>query len=54
MSDITNSQNNNKLISTKKFQTARGKFISRTDTRGHTTDQAGFIYPTNQQVCRYY
>ena len=50
MSDITDSANNNKLVSTKKFQTARGSFITRMDTRGHSTDQAGFIYPTNQQV----
>jgi len=38
MSDITDSQNNNKLVSLKRFQTARGMFISRTDTRGYRFD----------------
>jgi len=49
MSQINDSANNNKLISSKKFQTNKGT-ITRTDTRAHRVDQAGFLYPTNQEV----
>jgi len=49
MSDITDSANNNKLVSSKKFQTNKGT-ITRMDSRAHRADQAGFLYPTNQEV----
>ena len=51
MSDITDSANNNKLVSSKKIQTNKNKgTITRTDSRAHRADQAGFLYPTNQEV----